>query len=79
MEKSAVVLGFWTFLLVMLLEVSQMVTTRNVKSFIFCVKDKFTGALQPFVVPDFTFLSIQIVHYFSCAIRNSHFPATFIK
>jgi hypothetical protein len=79
MEKSAVVLGIWTFLLVMLLEVSKMVTTKNVKSFLFCVKDKFTRALQSFVVPDFTFLFIQIVHYFSCAIRNSPFPATRIK
>jgi hypothetical protein len=33
------------------------------------VMDKFIGVIQPFVIPDFTFISIKIIHYFSYVIR----------
>jgi len=53
---------------------------RNMYVYIYIyifVKNKFTGVLQPFVIPDFSFISIQIIHYFSCVIRNTFFPASF--
>jgi hypothetical protein len=46
---------------------------KNAEIVIF-VKDKFTGDLQSFVMPDFTFPSIKILHYFSCVIRNVSLP-----
>ena len=45
----------------------------------FFVKDKFTEDLQSFVMPDFTFLSIKIVHYFSCVLWNVSLPDSFTK
>ena len=47
-------------------------------SFLF-VKDKFTGVLQLFVIPNFTFISIKLFNYFSCVIRNAPSPASFTK
>jgi len=35
----------------------------------FFVKDKFIDVLQLFVISDFTFTSIQIIHYFSCVMK----------
>jgi hypothetical protein len=47
--------------------------------FIYFVHDKFTGDLQPFVLPGFTFLFIKIMHYFSFVIRNVPRPDRFTK
>jgi len=45
----------------------------------FFVKDKFIDVLQPFVISGFTFTSIKIIHYFSCVMKISLFPASFTK
>ena len=45
----------------------------------FFVKDKFIDVLQLFVISDFTFTSIKIIHYFNCVMKISLFPASFTK
>jgi len=71
---KATALGVWTLLLVMVVENSTIRHYEECWNIHFFVKDKFPGDLQSFVMPDFTFLSITITHYFSCAIRNVSRP-----
>jgi len=68
LEKAAVMHGIWTFQLGMGMEASVMSVQRMLIQVLF-VKDKLTGVLQPYVIPDFTFIPIKIIHYFSCVTR----------
>ena len=45
----------------------------------FFVKYKFIDVLQLFVISDFTFTSIKIIHYFSCVMKISLLLASFTK
>jgi len=45
----------------------------------FFVKDKFIDVFQLFVISDFTFTSIKIIHYFSCVMKISLHLASFTK
>jgi hypothetical protein len=72
-------LGIWTFLLVMAAECSTACHCESDEIFILFVNDKFTGDRQPFVQPDFTFLSTKIMLYFSYVIRKVPRPDSFTK
>jgi len=74
-----VVLGIWTVMIVMAVEDSVICHYEDAEIFIFCVNDKFTGDLQPSAMPHSTFISIKLIRYFSCVIRNAPFPARFTK
>jgi hypothetical protein len=35
----------------------------NMNTFIYFVKDKFIGLVQPFLIPNFIFISVKVIHY----------------
>jgi len=41
--------------------------------------DKLTGGLQPSLMFNSTLISIKLIHYFSCVLRNAPCRATFTK
>jgi hypothetical protein len=57
----------WMFLQVAGAGIPSYVATENtsIKIFISFVKDKIIGVLEPFVLPDFMFISMNIINYFS--------------
>jgi hypothetical protein len=50
------------------------VTAQNAKVFIFFVENKITGVLQQLACPDFTFIFLKTLYYFSCVTRNVPLP-----
>ena len=71
LEKAAVMHSIWTFHLGMGMEASVICHSKECWYRFFLVKDKFTGVLQLYAIPVFTFISIKIIRYFSCVTRTA--------